>query len=282
VLAELGYDYGGDPSVATPLSILPFNPFTFNPITFALKMAGAIVQGIVNALGGGTSLSPLNPPATANVTTVNAFSRLASDPGQDKQLALVEGQGSEKNLPDGNQKTGDVAALGDEQTVVDGGSGAVGQNAIDKAAAEKEAADKAAADKEAADKAAVDKEAADKAAADKATAENEAVEKAAAEQAAAEKDAADKAAAGKEAADKAAAEKAAADKAEAAAAKAKAAADKEAADKAAADKTKEAAEKARETAAANNRVDKKDGAGVDENATDNGNEGTGESEKKAA
>ena len=82
VLAELGYDYSGDPSVSTPLSILPFNPFTFNPVNFALQFAGAIGQGIQNALGGGTSLSPLNPPAatvTTNAPAVQALSRLASD-----------------------------------------------------------------------------------------------------------------------------------------------------------------------------------------------------------
>lgn len=83
VLAELGYDYTGDPSVGTPLSILPFNPFTFNPVNFAVQFASAIVQGITNALGGGTSLSPLNPPTTSPAPTVapaiQALSRLAGD-----------------------------------------------------------------------------------------------------------------------------------------------------------------------------------------------------------
>lgn len=82
VLAELGYDYGGDPSVATPLSILPFNPFTLNPVKFAVQFVGAVGQGIQNALGGGTSLSPLNPPETAtndNVLAVQALGRLADD-----------------------------------------------------------------------------------------------------------------------------------------------------------------------------------------------------------
>ncbi|WP_163796997.1 PE-PPE domain-containing protein [Mycolicibacterium sediminis] len=65
VLAELGYDYSGDPSVATPLSILPFNPLTFNPVKVGLDLVGAVGQGVNNALGGGTSLSPLNPPEGA-------------------------------------------------------------------------------------------------------------------------------------------------------------------------------------------------------------------------
>ncbi len=206
VLAELGYDYSGDPSVPTPLSLLPFNPLTFNPITFAIKMVGAIVEGIKNALGGGTSLSPLNPPETAT-TVVNVPDQTSSDPNLlTPKLALVPVQ---KSI---DQDTADVAALGDEKTVAGEGAGAGDQDGVDQKTLEKEAA--------AADKAAAKQAAADKAAAK--AADREAAKEAAAEkrEAAAE----GRAAARKETADEAAAVKAAASAAKQAAKKAKQAA----------------------------------------------------------
>jgi hypothetical protein len=304
LLVDLGYDRITNPGIARNLSILPFNPFTLNPIEFAVKFVAAIFQGIRDAIN-----VIVNPASTAVAPTIDStlvarssVQRTSTDTDTDTD---PNGKTNVVALDDKGGSDADARAQGlDEQ-------GAVDQSAIDKAAADKEAADraaaeqaaaeqaaaeqaaadKAAADKTAADQAAAEKVAADNQAADKEAADKDAADKTAADKAAADKDAADKDAADKAATDKAAADKAAADKAVAdkaaakakrAAAKAKAAADKEAAQQAAADKAKEAADKARETAAANNGVDKKDGAGVDENATDNGNEGTGESEKKAA
>ena len=49
VLADLGYDWSGDPSVPTPLSILPFNPLQ-NWVKVGVDLAGAIGQGVQAAL----------------------------------------------------------------------------------------------------------------------------------------------------------------------------------------------------------------------------------------
>jgi hypothetical protein len=296
LLVDLGYDRITNPGIARNLSILPFNPFTLNPIEFAVKFVAAIFQGIRDAIN-----VIVNPASTAVAPTIDSTLVARSSvqrTSTDTDTATDTDPNGKTNvvaLDDKGGSDADARAQGfDEQ-------GAVDQSAIDKAAADKEAADRAAAEQAAAeqaaaeqaaaDKAAADKTAADQAAAEKVAADNQAADKGAADKAAADKAAADKAATDKAATDKAATDKDAADKAAAdkaaakakrAAAKAKAALDKEAAQQAAADKAKEAADKARETAAANIGVDKKDGAGVDENATDNGNEGTGESEKKAA
>jgi hypothetical protein len=66
LLIDLGYDNTGDPSVPTPLSLLPFNPATFNPITFAGQFVKAIGQGICDAQHGISTL----PAATTTTTTV--------------------------------------------------------------------------------------------------------------------------------------------------------------------------------------------------------------------
>jgi PE-PPE domain-containing protein len=293
VLAELGYDYSGDPSVATPLSLLPFNPLTFNPITFAFKMIGAFIQGVVNAFGGGTSLSPLNPPETADSTLMKASSQLAS--GQDDQPTLMENKGMvQGNQLDNGEGNGTLAALGGEQTLAgtDTLQGLQDQGTIDQAAADKLAADQLAADQAAAEKAAADQLAADTLAAEKEAAQQAAAQQdvadqaAAAAKAAADKDVADKLAADKVAAKKEAADKAAEKKAAAATAKeAQKAAEKarRAAAREAADKAKAAAEKAKDNAAANNGTTKQGGADPEKADPADGNaDGAGETEKKAA
>ncbi|MBJ7336731.1 PE-PPE domain-containing protein [Mycolicibacterium sp.] len=270
LLIDLGYNYSGDPSVPTPLSILPFNPFTFNPIDFSVKFVQAIGQGIQDAINGGPStlLAPPAPavnPLTLSARSVSTSSTAAAveDPTtpvtQDKSAAVAE----------------DVQQVGDGKTVTD-------QAAADKAAADQAALDKAAADKAAADKAAADKAAADKAASDKAAADQAAADKAAADKAAADKAAADKAAADKAAADKAAADKAkeakdAADKAK----EAKDAADKDAAAQAAADKAKEAAQNAKDAGAAGSGSTSGTETKTDPTGTGSGSP-AGESEKQAA
>jgi PE-PPE domain-containing protein len=49
VLIDLGYDRSINPGIPTPLSILPFNPFT-NPITLTADLVNAVVTGISDAL----------------------------------------------------------------------------------------------------------------------------------------------------------------------------------------------------------------------------------------
>lgn len=174
VLAELGYDYSGDPSVSTPLSILPFNPFTFNPVKFAIDMVGAIVQGVVNATGGGTSLSPLNPPETTSTTTgLEAFSRLAVE--QRTPQTIEQDPLPERGSPDGTVSTLGAQLDGDGTPAVVTDADAAAKAAAEAAA--KEAAEQAAAEaaaKEAKEKA--EKEAAEQAAKEKA--EKEAAEQA--------------------------------------------------------------------------------------------------------
>jgi hypothetical protein len=251
LLIDLGYDTTGDPSVPSPLSVLPFNPFTINPVTFSVQFVQAIVQGIQDAINGGPSTVPAPAgqgvtPSTFAARSVSVQSTAAAldDPttpvASDKRTAAAD------NLQQGadGQKVTDQTVT--DQTVTD-------QTAPDKAAADKAAADKAAADKAAADKAAADKAAADKAAADKA---------------AADKEAADKAKDAKDAADKAK--------------EAKDAADKDAAAQAAADKAKEAAQNAKDAGAAGSgSATATETSKSDPTGTESGS-GAGESEKQAA
>lgn len=82
LLVDLGYDTSGDPSVPTPLSILPFNPATFNPIDFSLKFVQAIVQGVQDAINGGPTTT-VTPAVTQAVTTSLAAARSVVTPSTD-------------------------------------------------------------------------------------------------------------------------------------------------------------------------------------------------------
>jgi hypothetical protein len=74
LLIDLGYDTTGDPSVPTPLSILPFNPATFNPVTFAGQFVKAIGQGIYDAQHGISTLTPETTPTPAVTPNIAAKS----------------------------------------------------------------------------------------------------------------------------------------------------------------------------------------------------------------
>lgn len=70
VLADLGYDYSGDPSVPTPLSILPFNPLQnwFGVGLNLVAAAGQGVQAFLGDLGGGSMmLAPATTPAPTSL-----------------------------------------------------------------------------------------------------------------------------------------------------------------------------------------------------------------------
>ncbi len=191
LLIDLGYDFSGDPDKPTPLSILPFNPFTFNPIDFSVKFVQAIVQGIHDAINGGpsTMLAPAVPAVAPSTFAVRSVMAQSTGPTVD-----------EKTTPVALDK------------------GTAGTDNLLKGAGVQEATHQAAADKNAADKVAADQAAVDKAAADTATADRAAADKAAADKARDGKDAADKA---KDAAHKDAVAQAAADKAKEAAQNAK-------------------------------------------------------------
>jgi hypothetical protein len=77
VLADLGYDWSGNPSVVTPLSILPFNPFQ-NWLAVGANLAVAGVQGVQAFLGdlGGltTPIAPTTPAPAPTMSLIAARS----------------------------------------------------------------------------------------------------------------------------------------------------------------------------------------------------------------
>jgi hypothetical protein len=97
LLIDLGYDRVANPGIARPLSILPFNPFAINPITFPVQVVQAIVQGIQDALGGGSMmLAPATTPAPTSLLAARSVApQVTDEPVEDQSpkataLALVE------------------------------------------------------------------------------------------------------------------------------------------------------------------------------------------------
>jgi hypothetical protein len=82
VLADLGYDWSGNPGVPSTLSILPFNPIQNWPAVGVNLVAAGIqgVQAFIGDLGGLTSLvTPATTPATTTtVSTLAAKSALVT------------------------------------------------------------------------------------------------------------------------------------------------------------------------------------------------------------
>jgi pimeloyl-ACP methyl ester carboxylesterase len=68
VVADLGYDWSGDPSVVRPLSILPFNPFQ-NWVDVGVKLVAATLQGAqafaADVSGVPPTVTPVTPVAPA-------------------------------------------------------------------------------------------------------------------------------------------------------------------------------------------------------------------------
>jgi PE-PPE domain-containing protein len=94
LLIDLGYDNTGDPSVPSPLSLLPFNPVTFNPIKFAGQFVQAIAQGIYDAQHGISSLPPATTTTptvspTIAATSISPVAEVAATPDPTKELATV-------------------------------------------------------------------------------------------------------------------------------------------------------------------------------------------------
>jgi len=97
LLINLGYDRVANPGIPQQLSILPFNPLAINPITFPVQVVQAIVQGIQDALGGGSMM--LAPATTPAPTSLLAARSSAPEPATEQveaastdvaQLASVE------------------------------------------------------------------------------------------------------------------------------------------------------------------------------------------------
>ena len=117
LLIDLGYDTTGDPSVPTPLSVLPFNPATFNPVKFAGQFLQAIAQGIYDAQHG---ISSLPVPATSTPTTVTSTlvansvktaAKLATAPQQTEDLATVTDITTKKAVASDPKDVKDAAAV---------------------------------------------------------------------------------------------------------------------------------------------------------------------------
>ena len=108
VIADLGYDWSGDPSVVRPLSILPFNPFQ-NWFAVAAKLVVAAVQGIQAFIGdlGNVGASTVAPDSTQTPSLMRTMSLVGPPSGEEKESlelskngAQAEGQESQ-NLTQG-------------------------------------------------------------------------------------------------------------------------------------------------------------------------------------
>src|SRR4029077_13612210 len=64
VLADLGYDWSGDPGVARPLSLLPFNPIQNWPAV-GVQLVVATVQGVQAFIGDLGGLTTTIAPSTS-------------------------------------------------------------------------------------------------------------------------------------------------------------------------------------------------------------------------
>src|SRR6478752_1392042 len=108
VIADLGYDWSGDPSVVRPLSILPFNPFQ-NWLAVAANLVVAAVQGVQAFIGdlGKLGVSTVAPDSTQTPSPIRTMSLVGPPSGEEKESlelskngAQVEGQESQ-NLTQG-------------------------------------------------------------------------------------------------------------------------------------------------------------------------------------
>src|SRR6476659_2876305 len=96
VIADLGYDFSGDPSVVRPLSILPFNPFQ-NWFAVAAKLVVAAVQGIQAFIGdlGNVGASTVAPDSTQTPSLMRTMSLVGPQSGEEKQSLELSKNGAE-------------------------------------------------------------------------------------------------------------------------------------------------------------------------------------------
>jgi pimeloyl-ACP methyl ester carboxylesterase len=114
VLADLGYDWSGNPGVPTPLSILPFNPFQ-NPITVGVDLINAVIQGIHDAINGGPALAPAAP---APLTTSTLAARSIAPETESAEADATESLASVTSL-ESAKKSEPVATETEAADVVD-------------------------------------------------------------------------------------------------------------------------------------------------------------------
>ena len=96
VIADLGYDWSGDPSVVRPLSILPFNPFQ-NWLAVAAKLVVAAVQGIQAFIGdlGNVGASTVAPDSTQTPSLMRTMSLVGPPSGEEKESLELSKNGAE-------------------------------------------------------------------------------------------------------------------------------------------------------------------------------------------
>jgi hypothetical protein len=89
VLADLGYDWSGNPGKSTPLSILPFKVFQDWSIV-AGKLVGAVIQGIQDAFNGGPSIvGPATVPETTSTLAARSIAPSDVEPLTEAKKSLV-------------------------------------------------------------------------------------------------------------------------------------------------------------------------------------------------
>ena len=100
VIADLGYDWSGDPSVVRPLSILPFNPFQ-NWFAVAAKLVVAAVQGIQAFIGdlGNVGASTVAPDSTQTPSLMRTMSLVGPPSGEEKESLELSKNGAEAARP---------------------------------------------------------------------------------------------------------------------------------------------------------------------------------------
>jgi hypothetical protein len=124
VIADLGYDWSGDPSVVRPLSILPFNPFQ-NWLAVGAKLVVAAIQGVQAFLGdlGGltTTVAPTTPapgPTTMSLMAAKSAPALTASPNDPPKITSTDQVSGTTTTTltqtaDVVQKPGDVTPTGD-------------------------------------------------------------------------------------------------------------------------------------------------------------------------
>ncbi|MGX9789859.1 PE-PPE domain-containing protein [Mycobacterium sp. MMS18-G62] len=122
VLADLGYDWSGDPGTVRWLSPLPFNPFQ-NWLAVGANLAAAAVQGVqafLGDLGVGTTIAPVAPAPTSTLTvsTLAARSAPADTSGASDTVKLADTNGQTSKATEVAKKSDETSIQKGDETVV--------------------------------------------------------------------------------------------------------------------------------------------------------------------
>jgi hypothetical protein len=107
VLADLGYDWSGNPGTPTPLSILPFNPFQ-NWGAVGVKLVAAVIQGVQDAINGGPTIAT-PAPLTDTASTLAARS-IAPQGVEQPEVNEVTAEASVTELSSARKSTPEAPA----------------------------------------------------------------------------------------------------------------------------------------------------------------------------